>query len=146
MSAMSPPLGLARVAKAAVLLAVLVGAMILALNVNGYYVFVLANVALLALVGVGMNALIGLGRQISFGHVGFYAIGAYVVAVLGQAGVSFWIAWPLGALLAIIAGYCVHRWASGDWRADRRRMFMEGGVVALPQSDPDARRPVRGAA
>ena len=104
MSAMSPPLGLARVAKAAVLLAVLVGAMILALNVNGYYVFVLANVALLALVGVGMNALIGLGGQISFGHVGFYAIGAYVVAVLGQAGVSFWIAWPLGALLATLLG------------------------------------------
>jgi ABC-type branched-subunit amino acid transport system ATPase component/ABC-type branched-subunit amino acid transport system permease subunit len=104
MSAMSPPPGLARVAKAAVLLAVLVGAMILALNVNGYYVFVLANVALLALVGVGMNALIGLGRQISFGHVGFYAIGAYVVAVLGQAGVSFWIAWPLGALLATLLG------------------------------------------
>ena len=37
----------------------------------------------------------------SFGHVGFYAIGAYAVAILtGKAGWSFWAAWPVGALLA----------------------------------------------
>lgn len=74
------------------------------LNVNGYYVFVLANVALLGLVGVGMNVLIGLSGQISFGHVGFYAIGAYTVAILGKSGVNFWIAWPAGALFAAVIG------------------------------------------
>ena len=87
------------------LLAALVAAMAagiaLAATVNGYYVFVLANVALFAIVGIGLNVLLGLTGQMSFGHVGFYAIGAYAVAILtGKAGWSFWLAWPVGALVA----------------------------------------------
>jgi branched-chain amino acid transport system ATP-binding protein len=74
---------------------------VLALTVNPYYAFVLANVALLAVVGIGLNLLMGLSGQVSFGHVGFYAIGAYAVAILtSKAGMSFWLAWPIAALLA----------------------------------------------
>ncbi|MCZ8252130.1 MAG: branched-chain amino acid ABC transporter ATP-binding protein/permease [Hylemonella sp.] len=77
----------------------------LALALNGYWVFVLAQVALLVIVGVGLNVLIGLTGQMSFGHVGFYAIGAYTVAILTtKAGVSFWLAWPLAALLGAVCG------------------------------------------
>jgi branched-chain amino acid transport system ATP-binding protein len=77
----------------------------LALTLNGYWVFVLAQVALLAIVGVGLNVLIGLTGQMSFGHVGFYAIGAYTVAILtSKAGISFWLAWPLAALLGAVCG------------------------------------------
>ena len=39
----------------------------------------LALVALTTIVGVGLNILLGLAGQISLGHVGFYAIGAYAV-------------------------------------------------------------------
>ncbi len=74
-------------------------------QVNGYYVFVLANVALMAIVGVGLNVLIGFTGQVSFGHVGFYAIGAYAVAILTtRAGLSFWLAWPIATVLAAAAG------------------------------------------
>jgi ABC-type branched-subunit amino acid transport system ATPase component/ABC-type branched-subunit amino acid transport system permease subunit len=73
---------------------------ILALTLNGYWVFVLANVALLAIVGVGLNVLVGLTGQVSFGHVGFYAIGAYTMAILTtKTGLSFWLAWPIAALI-----------------------------------------------
>ncbi|MDB5508490.1 MAG: urtE [Hyphomicrobiales bacterium] len=95
---------MAGVAQAAAVIALLIAGAAMALTLNGYYVFVIANVALLAVVGVGMNELIGLSGQISFGHVGFYAIGAYVVAILTQAGVSFWLAWPLAALGAGLVG------------------------------------------
>ncbi|CAB3829759.1 branched-chain amino acid ABC transporter ATP-binding protein/permease [Achromobacter animicus] len=75
-------------------------ALMLAATVNGYYVFVLGNVALLALAGIGLNVLLGLTGQMSFGHAGFYAIGAYTVAILtGQAEWSFWLAWPAAALV-----------------------------------------------
>ncbi|EFF78273.1 branched-chain amino acid ABC transporter, permease protein [Achromobacter piechaudii ATCC 43553] len=78
-----------------------VAALVLAATVNGYYVFVLGNVALLALAGIGLNVLLGLTGQMSFGHAGFYAIGAYTVAILtGQAGWSFWLAWPAAAVVA----------------------------------------------
>lgn len=77
----------------------------LALTLNGYWVFVLAQVALLAIVGVGLNVLIGLTGQMSFGHVGFYAIGAYTVAILTtKAGISFWLAWPIAAVLGAACG------------------------------------------
>lgn len=74
------------------------------LSLNSYYVFVLANMALLAIVGIGLNVLLGLTGQVSFGHIGFYAIGSYTMAILTTSfGWSFWLAWPLAAL---VAGAC----------------------------------------
>jgi branched-chain amino acid transport system ATP-binding protein len=72
---------------------------------NGYFVYVLANVALLAICGIGLNILLGLTGQVSFGHAGFYALGAYVVAVLtGKGGMSFWLAWPVGIAISAALG------------------------------------------
>ena len=48
---------------------------------NSYYVFVMATLALMAITGMGLNVLLGLTGQVSFGHVAFYALGAYGVAV-----------------------------------------------------------------
>nr|WP_246174389.1 ATP-binding cassette domain-containing protein [Pandoraea bronchicola] len=73
--------------------------------VNGYFVVVIAGVALLAICGVGLNLLLGLTGQVSFGHVGFYAIGAYAVAILTtQAGWPFWPAWLAGGVMAALTG------------------------------------------
>ncbi|MDB5572314.1 MAG: hypothetical protein JWN93_3497, partial [Hyphomicrobiales bacterium] len=38
---------------------------------------------------------------------------------------------PLGALLAVVAGYLAHRLASGDWRASRRGAALDLAAVAL---------------
>jgi branched-chain amino acid transport system ATP-binding protein/branched-chain amino acid transport system permease protein len=82
------------------LLGLTCGAALYAAKAGGYAPFVLAMVALTAIVGVGLNILVGLTGQISLGHVGFYAIGAYSVAILTLKGVSFWIALPLAGLIA----------------------------------------------
>ncbi|OWT74502.1 MULTISPECIES: branched-chain amino acid ABC transporter ATP-binding protein/permease [unclassified Achromobacter] len=88
--------------------AVAAATLVLAFTLNSYYVFVLAQIALLAIVGVGLNVLLGLTGQVSFGHVGFYAIGAYTVAILTtKAGWSFWPAWVAGTLLAAALGALV---------------------------------------
>ncbi|MFO6419500.1 ATP-binding cassette domain-containing protein [Hylemonella sp. W303a] len=98
-------LGLGTPLQIAAFVAVLALGAALALSLNGYWVFVLAQVALLAIVGVGLNVLIGLTGQMSFGHVGFYAIGAYTVAILtSKVGLSFWLAWPLAAIIGAAAG------------------------------------------
>jgi ABC-type branched-subunit amino acid transport system ATPase component/ABC-type branched-subunit amino acid transport system permease subunit len=97
--------GLGSAAQIAAVLALLGVGIALALTVNGYWVFVLANVALLAMVGIGLNVLLGLTGQVSFGHVGFYAIGAYTVSILTATyGWSFWAAWPVAILLGGAAG------------------------------------------
>ena len=95
-----------------VLLAIAVVAALYAVFANQYYLFLLTTGALTVIVGVGLNVLIGLTGQVSFGHVGFYALGAYATAILAtKFGWSFWSTLPVamtltgvvGALLGLVA-------------------------------------------
>ena len=87
------------------ILALTAAGLMVAVKSEGYTPFVLALVALTTVVGVGLNILVGLTGQISLGHVGFYAIGAYAVAILTLKGLSFWLAWPLAGAIAGIVGF-----------------------------------------
>jgi branched-chain amino acid transport system ATP-binding protein len=90
---------------AAAIFVCLAGAAVFASLANGYYVFVIATMALTAIVGIGLNVLVGLTGQVSFGHVGFYAIGAYTVAILTTtAKLPFALALALAALLSGLVG------------------------------------------
>jgi ABC-type branched-subunit amino acid transport system ATPase component/ABC-type branched-subunit amino acid transport system permease subunit len=71
---------------------------------EGYTHFILALVALTVVVGVGLNVLLGLAGQVSLGHVGFYAIGAYTASILTVKGVSFWLAFPMAGLVSGAVG------------------------------------------
>ena len=62
---------------------------------DGYQLFIISLVGLTAIVGVGLNVLLGLTGQISLGHAAFYGIGAYVVGILTtKTSLGFWIALP----------------------------------------------------
>ena len=74
-----------------------------------------------AIVGVGLNVLLGLTGQVSLGHVGFYAIGAYVVGVLTLQGVSFWLALPAAAPSPAWSARC----------SPCRRMRVRGPYLAM---------------
>ena len=87
------------------IVALTAAAFLFAASATGYTSFILALVALTTIVGVGLNILVGLAGQISLGHVGFYAIGAYTVAILTMKDVSFWLAWPAGGVLAGLVGF-----------------------------------------
>jgi branched-chain amino acid transport system ATP-binding protein len=72
---------------------------------NTYYLYVATSVGLLTIVTSGLNVLVGLTGQMSLGHAGFYAIGAYAAAVLTtRAGWSPWAAIPVAILLAALVG------------------------------------------
>ncbi|MCD6043914.1 MAG: transporter ATP-binding protein, partial [Burkholderiales bacterium] len=80
---------------------VVAAGLIYAVQTDSYGAFLLATVSLTALAAIGLNVLMGLSGQISFGHVGFMAIGAYATAILMErAGWPFWAAMPAAALLA----------------------------------------------
>ena len=49
---------------------------------NTYYLFILGMIGVTTLVSVGLNILAGLSGQISIGHAGFFAIGAYTGSTL----------------------------------------------------------------
>ena len=77
----------------------------LVMRADGYQLFVIALVGLTAIVGIGLNVLLGLTGQISLGHVAFYAIGAYTVGILTtRTALGFWLALPLATLIAGVAG------------------------------------------
>jgi branched-chain amino acid transport system permease protein len=74
----------------------------LALKNYGIYLFTYWLVFVLAT--MGLNLTIGYAGQKSLGHAAFFGIGAYTVAILLKAGVSFWIGLPLAMLLCFAAG------------------------------------------
>lgn len=88
-----------------------IASVVAAFMLDSYSLLVFTLCALAAVVGVGLNVLIGLSGQISFGHIAFYAIGAYISALMTLAGLPLWLAIPaagvvasgIGALLAIPA-------------------------------------------
>ncbi|ACB80131.1 ABC transporter related [Methylorubrum populi BJ001] len=87
-----------------VILALTLAGLGLVAGTSGYSHFVIALVALTVVAGTGLNVLLGLGGLISFGHAGFYAIGAYTSAILTLKGVSFWLALPAASGLSALVG------------------------------------------
>ncbi len=72
---------------------------------NNYHLLIIGSIAISAIVATGLNVLFGLAGQISFGHAGFFAIGAYTASVLSaKASVPFVLAALAGAALAGVAG------------------------------------------
>jgi branched-chain amino acid transport system permease protein len=65
--------------------------------------FVMA--AIYAVVVSGLNIVTGHAGQVSLGHAGLFAIGAYTAAILSaDAGVSFWFTVPIAALVTALLG------------------------------------------
>lgn len=72
---------------------------------NKYWLSIVILVLIYALLGLGLNIVVGLAGLLDLGFVAFYAVGAYSYA-LGQQylGLGFWSAIPFAALLAASFG------------------------------------------
>ena len=75
----------------------------------GEYYLSLINLVSIAVVGaLGLNLLVGYTGQISVGHGAFMSVGAYTAANLAvRLHAPFWIALPLGGLMAAVIGALV---------------------------------------
>ncbi len=72
---------------------------------SGYLITILITVLVYAILAHSLNIITGHAGQISLGHAAFFGIGAYTSALFyTQAGVSFWVAVPLAALVAGLVG------------------------------------------
>ncbi len=73
---------------------------------KNYYVYVANYIAINVIVVVGLNLLVGYTGQISLGHAGFFAIGAYATIVLmTQVHFPFLLALPVAGLVAALFGF-----------------------------------------
>ncbi len=79
---------------------------LLPLFADNYYVYVANYIAINIIVVTGLNLLVGYTGQISLGHAGFFAIGAYgTVTLMAKAGFPFLLALPVSALIAAGFGF-----------------------------------------
>ncbi|WP_092236854.1 ABC transporter permease subunit [Desulfobacula phenolica] len=88
-------------------LMILLGCFILAFPhlFSMYQTNIMISALIYVMLGLGLNIVIGLAGLLDLGYVAFFAVGAYSYALLNyHYGLIFWIALPLGGILALIFG------------------------------------------
>jgi len=92
--------------KAIGLIVLVAGAIALPFLVSNYRVFQFNMVLVYTIVLLGLNMLTGYNGQISLGHGAFYAIGAYVAAILmDRFGWPYWTTLPVAGVVCFISGF-----------------------------------------
>lgn len=88
------------------MIALALAAGVLPFVLSSYHTFQLTQVLIYAIALLGLNMLTGYNGQISLGHGAFYAIGAYVAAILmDKFGVPYWATLPFAAVGCLVAGF-----------------------------------------
>lgn len=76
------------------------------LFLRGYTLYILNLASVYIIATIGLNLLTGYTGQLSIGHAGFLAIGAYAAALLlAKAGIPFWLSIPLAGLITGLTGF-----------------------------------------
>ena len=92
--------------RVAALAALLLAVCALPFLVSNYHTFQLTLVLVYAIALLGLNILTGYNGQISLGHGAFYAIGAYVAAILmDKFGVPYWLTVPVAGVVCLAVGF-----------------------------------------
>jgi branched-chain amino acid transport system permease protein len=88
-------------------LAALVGAACLVpFLLSNYHIFQVTLALAYSIALLGLNMLTGYNGQISLGHGAFYALGAYVTAILmAKFGVAYWLTIPVAGFVCLIVGF-----------------------------------------
>jgi len=71
---------------------------------KNYGIYLLTYWLIFIIATMGLNLTLGYAGQKSLGHAAFFGIGAYTVAIVMKAGLSFWLGLPLGAALCFFIG------------------------------------------
>ena len=71
---------------------------------KSYGVYLFSYWLVFVIATMGLNLTVGYAGQKSLGHAAFFGIGAYTVAILMQAGYSFWFGLPVAMLGCFVVG------------------------------------------
>ncbi len=72
---------------------------------DAFFILVMQSLVYLYIVAIGIDILVGWSGQISIGHAGLYAVGAYTSALLAtRAGWPFWASASAGVVFSGVAG------------------------------------------
>lgn len=71
---------------------------------KNYGIYLFSYWLVFVIATMGLNLTVGYAGQKSLGHAAFFGIGAYTVAILMKAGVSFWIGLPVAMAGCFLVG------------------------------------------
>ena len=71
---------------------------------KNYGIYLLTYWLIFIIATMGLNLTVGYAGQKSLGHAAFFGIGAYTVAIMMKAGLSFWVGLPAAALICFVVG------------------------------------------
>jgi branched-chain amino acid transport system permease protein len=71
---------------------------------KNYGIYLFSYWLVFVIATMGLNLTVGYAGQKSLGHAAFFGIGAYTVAILLKAGISFWLGLPLAMLGCFAVG------------------------------------------
>jgi branched-chain amino acid transport system permease protein len=71
---------------------------------KNYGVYLLTYWLVFIIATMGLNLTVGYAGQKSLGHAAFFGIGAYTLAILMKAGISFWLGLPAAMLICFLVG------------------------------------------
>jgi hypothetical protein len=116
----------------------------------------ITNLAILfVFLALGLNIVVGFAGLLDLGYIAFYAVGAYVYALLASPHFNlhlpFWVILPIGAAVACLFGACSARrrsscgvitWRSSRW-ASARSSASFSTTCHSRSTSPTARRASR---
>jgi branched-chain amino acid transport system permease protein len=71
---------------------------------KNYGIYLLSYWLVFVIATMGLNLTVGYAGQKSLGQAAFFGIGAYTVAIMLKAGISWWLGMPAAALLCFVVG------------------------------------------
>lgn len=75
---------------------------------NSYQVYLMVFIGIMIISSIGLNIVKGFAGQVTVGHIGLFAVGAYASAVLSvNFGFPFWLAMPAAVLITAASGVIV---------------------------------------
>lgn len=103
---MSVPAHRITTSRVVAIVVLLVAAALIPFVVSSFHLLQATMVVVYAIALLGLNLLTGYNGQISLGHGAFYAIGAYVTAILlERTGIPYWAAIPIAGLVCFVSGF-----------------------------------------
>src|SRR5689334_16856557 len=85
-------------------IAALAALLVLPPFLKSYGIYLVSYWLVFVIATMGLNLTVGYAGQKSLGHAAFFGIGAYTVAILAKAGISFWLGLPIAAVGCFVIG------------------------------------------
>jgi len=73
--------------------------------ISAYLIHLLILIGIYFILAISLQLAVGFGGLLNLGHIAFYAIGAYISALLSLAGLPWWICFLLAGIGAMLFGF-----------------------------------------